>query len=92
MESKQKEISGQDQQQDRQSAIPAAIRGPFVALKNFIVASYQIICDASWVFFTSLAVVYGPVMFETERQRSKQPCEPLAEAADRVETDKNPSP
>lgn len=92
MESEKKEFAAEAQpSQERQSAIPAAIREPFAALKNFVVAAYQVLCDASFVFFTSLAVVYGPVMFETERQRNKQPAEPVVEAADQAESDENPS-
>lgn len=74
MESEKKEFTAEAQpKEERQGAIPAAVREPFVAFKNFVVAAYQVLCDASWVFFTSLAFVYGPVMFEAERQRLKQP-------------------
>lgn len=93
MESKNKEFAAEAQPApESQSAIPAAIREPFAALKNFVVAAYQVLCDASFVFFTSLAVVYGPVMFETERQRNKQPAEPVVEAADQAETEETSSP
>lgn len=46
----------------------------FVGLKEmfpaqFLTSSYFIICDASWIFFTTIAMVFGPVLFENERQR-----------------------
>lgn len=35
--------------------------------------SFLITCDASWIFFTTIALVLGPVIYEREWQRVNQP-------------------
>lgn len=61
---------------------PDPVRKACGALTEFSVNStkgiYRFTCNASWIFFTSAAILYAPVLFETERaqmeemQRSQQ--------------------
>lgn len=52
------------------SIFPPSIQKPFRTVKETIIKLYQCTCDASWIFFTIVAITYGPVIFETERQNS----------------------
>lgn len=36
---------------------------------NFLFSSYKTICEASWVVFTTVVILLGPIMFESERLR-----------------------
>jgi hypothetical protein len=42
---------------------------PVRAVGRFLSSFYQHCCNASWIFFTIIAITMGPVVFETERQR-----------------------
>lgn len=48
---------------------PTVITTPIAAVGRFFTSAFNFVCDASWVFFTTLAILYGPVVFETENQR-----------------------
>lgn len=48
---------------------PDFIREPLASVGNFVSTVFNVVCDASWVFFTTLAILYGPIVFEAERQR-----------------------
>lgn len=58
---------------------PAAI---FSSAGRFFVTAFQIICDASWVFFTTLAIIYGPIVFETENERRNSAVSKLSDFKD----------
>lgn len=36
---------------------------------NFLFSSYKTICEASWVVFTTVVILLGPIIFESERLR-----------------------
>lgn len=44
------------------------ILSPVRAIGRFLTSFYQHCCNASWIFFTIVAITMGPVVFETERQ------------------------
>lgn len=52
--------------------IPPEIRIQFKRFGNFLLSAYRTTCDASWIFFTTGAILYMPILFETERQRDFQ--------------------
>ena len=45
------------------------IPAEFGQIGKFLCSSFSIICDASWVAFATFAILMGPVIYETERQR-----------------------
>lgn len=50
----------------------AKFKKGFGAVGRFVSKVHLSICDASWIFFMILAMSYGPIVFETERQRQIQ--------------------
>jgi len=53
--------------------IPKCIRQPIGKLGRCLWSVYQTVCGGSWVVFTTVAIIFGPVVFETERQRLDLP-------------------
>lgn len=45
--------------------VPAEFR----TVGKFLCSSFTIICEASWIVFATFAILMGPVIYETERQR-----------------------
>lgn len=41
----------------------------FGGFGKFLCSSFGSLCNASWVVFTTVAILGGPVIYETERQR-----------------------
>lgn len=39
---------------------------------RFLSSAYQVVCKATWIFFSILMFSYGPILFETELQRNAQ--------------------
>lgn len=55
---------------------PEPVRKVCGALTEFSINStkgiYRFTCSASWIFFTSSAILYAPVLFETERAQMEE--------------------
>lgn len=48
--------------------VPESFQAPLETFGKCIWSGYQTLCDASWVFITTAAILFGPAMFEAERQ------------------------
>lgn len=48
--------------------IPASVQAPLGIFAKCVWSAYQTACDASWVFITTFAILFGPAMLEAERQ------------------------
>lgn len=48
--------------------IPQSVRSPLGIISRCVWSAHQTICDASWVFITTLAILFGPAMLEAERE------------------------
>lgn len=49
--------------------VPLEVRIKCKRAGKFFLSIYRGACDASWIFFTTGMIFYGPVLYETERQR-----------------------
>lgn len=56
----------------KEQSVSSKIRQGFCSIGKYMSKVYLGICDASWILFTVIAFTYGPVVFETERQRQIQ--------------------
>lgn len=52
--------------------VPPEVLDQFKQIGNFLLSAYRTTCEASWIFFMTVAILYGPVLYETERQRELQ--------------------
>lgn len=54
--------------------IPDAVSKPIGSLVRFLGNAIQVTCEASWIFLTTILILYGPVVFETENERVNAAC------------------
>lgn len=54
---------------ERLIGLTEMIPAPIVEIGKLFWKTFEITCDASWVFFTTFAIVLGPAFYEAECQR-----------------------
>lgn len=62
-------INEEEENSAKTPCLPSSFRNFLSKTGNVIKFAFNIVCDASFVFFASGLVLFGPVMFEMERMR-----------------------